>query len=44
VLSRFDYPNKDYKVVGTPDPKIIGKPADMYDDGESQSAEFPVVK
>ena len=44
VLSRFDYPNKDYKLVGTPDPRIIGKPADMYDDGESQSAEFPVVK
>ncbi len=44
VLSRFDYPNKDHKLVGTPDPNIIGKPADMYDEGEGQSAEFPVVK
>ena len=44
VLSRFDYPNKDYKLVGTPDPKIIGKPADMYDEGETPTGSFPVVK
>jgi len=44
VLSRFDYPNKDYKLVGTPDPKIIGKPADMYDEGETPTGSFPVLK
>lgn len=43
VLSRFDYPNKDHRVVGTPDPKIIGRPDDVYDEGEMPSGHFPVV-
>lgn len=43
VLSRFDYPDKDHRVVGTPDPKIIGRPSDVYDDGEAPSGHFPVI-
>ncbi|WP_427870487.1 polyphosphate kinase 2 [Leucobacter luti] len=43
VLSRFDYPNKDHEVVGTPDPKLIGAPDSVYDDGETPTGSFPVV-
>lgn len=43
VLARFDYPDKDYEVVGTPDPKIIGAPNDVYDEGETPTGTFPVV-
>ncbi|WP_415032011.1 polyphosphate kinase 2 [Gordonia sp. (in: high G+C Gram-positive bacteria)] len=43
VLSRFDYPNKDHRVVGTPDPKIIGSPKTVYDEGEAPSGTFPIV-
>lgn len=43
VLSKFDYPNKDHKLVGTPDPKIVGRPKDMYDDGEQPGGSFPVI-
>ncbi|WP_244304823.1 polyphosphate kinase 2 [Leucobacter viscericola] len=44
VLSRFDYPDKDHSVVGTPDPKLIGPPSEIYDDGETATGTFPVVK
>lgn len=43
VLSRFDYPDKDSDVVGVPDPKIIGSPASVYDEGETPTGTFPVV-
>lgn len=43
VLSKFDYPDKDYKLVGTPDPKLIGPPAQVYDEGEAPLGTFPVV-
>ncbi|QIM19642.1 polyphosphate kinase 2 [Leucobacter coleopterorum] len=43
VLSRFDYPDKDHAVVGTPDPKLIGPPSEVYDDGETPTGTFPVV-
>lgn len=43
VLSKFDYPDKDYKLVGTPDPKLIGPPAQVYDEGETPAGTFPVV-
>ncbi|MFD2674031.1 polyphosphate kinase 2 [Gulosibacter bifidus] len=43
VLSQFDYPNKDHSVVGKPDPRIVGSPRDIYDDGEQPSGEFPNV-
>lgn len=44
VLSQFDYPNKDHKVVGAPDPLIIGSPTSVYDEGEAPTGSFPVVK
>lgn len=44
VLSQFEYKNKDHKVVGTPDPKIIGSPSQVYDQGETPTGTFPVVK
>jgi len=43
VLSLFDYPDKDRKLVGTPDAKIIGSPATVYDEGETPTGTFPVV-
>src|SRR5947209_15840116 len=32
VLSRFDYPDKDGEVVGTPDPLIVGPASEVLDD------------
>ena len=43
VLSQFDYPNKDPEAVGTPDPKLIGAPDSVYDDGEAPTGSFPVI-
>ena len=34
VLTQFDYPGKDHRVVGRPDPLIIGSPDTIYVDGE----------
>ncbi len=43
VLSSFNYPGKNEKVVGTPDPQVIGDPATIYDSGETPDASFPVI-
>ncbi|MBC9953614.1 polyphosphate kinase 2 [Leucobacter sp. cx-42] len=43
VLAQFDYPEKDFEVVGTPDAKIIGSPADVYDDGETPTGTMPII-
>ncbi len=34
VLSRFDYANKDVDLVGTPDPAIVGRASQLFEDGE----------
>jgi hypothetical protein len=34
VLSTLDYPTKDPDVVGTPDPLIVGPPAEVYETSE----------
>jgi hypothetical protein len=34
VLSTLDYPTKDPDVVGTPDPLIVGPPAQVYEQSE----------
>jgi polyphosphate kinase len=34
VLSTLDYPTKDTDVVGTPDPLIVGPPAQVYEQSE----------
>ncbi len=44
VLSKFDYPGKNHEVVGTPDPKIIGSPSEVYDQGETPTASIPVIE
>lgn len=44
VLNIFPYPNKDTKLIGTPDPQIIGPQTEVYDSGESpNTAGFPIV-
>lgn len=37
VLSTLDYPTKDPDVVGTPDPLIIGPPAQVYEQSEQHN-------
>ena len=32
VLDRLDYDDKDRQVVGTPDPRIVGPPDEVYDE------------
>ena len=34
VLSHVDYDGKDHEIVGQPDPKIVGKAADLFEVGE----------
>jgi hypothetical protein len=34
VLSQFDYTGKDPEVVGTPDPQIVGRASQMFEEGE----------
>lgn len=43
VLSKFDYPDKDHGLIGTPDPLIVGDPETVYDDGERPGGSFPVI-
>lgn len=43
VLSQFEYSGKDQHIVGTPDPRIIGHPATVYDEGEAPSGVFPTI-
>jgi polyphosphate kinase len=35
VLSTVEYEGKDHEVVGRPDPKIVGKAADLFEVGEA---------
>ncbi len=41
VLSQFDYPSKDTKVVGRPDRLIIGRATKVHEVGESPDRLFP---
>ena len=41
VLSQLDYAEKNVEVVGTPDPVIVGPPADIYETGENTGRVFP---
>ncbi|MBH0131550.1 polyphosphate kinase 2 [Salinibacterium sp. NK8237] len=43
LLAQFDYTTKDNDVVGIPDPKVIGSPRSIYDDGEVLGGTFPTV-
>ena len=37
VLSRLDYPDKDFAVVGTPDPLLVGPASEVYEKEERGS-------
>ena len=39
LLDRFDYDDKDQQIVGTPDPRIVGSPDEVYD--EDQLTDHP---
>ena len=41
VLARFDYDDKDFDVVGTPDGRIVGAAATLLEEGEDDSALSP---
>jgi polyphosphate kinase 2 len=41
VLNLIDYPEKDPAVVGTPDPLIVGPPADIYETDELTGTTYP---
>ena len=43
MLARFDYPDKDHAVVGTPDPLIVGPAAAFLEEGERASGLFPTL-
>ena len=41
VLRHFDYPDKNHKLVGSPDRLIIGSPDSVYEEGERPKKDFP---
>ena len=41
VLASFDYPNKDHRAVGTPDPLIVGPASAVFEEGEHVNVELP---
>ncbi len=43
VLSKLDYPEKNIELVGTPDPVIVGPPADIYETEENTGRVFPAL-
>ena len=43
VLNRLDYPDKDARVVGEPDPQIVGPPAQIYEQEENTGRVFPLL-
>jgi polyphosphate kinase 2 len=38
VLAQFEYDDKDARIVRTPDPLIVGRAADVYENGENAMA------
>jgi polyphosphate kinase 2 len=43
VLSHLDYADKDPEIVGSPDPLVVGPPADIYETGEQTGRVFPLL-
>ena len=43
VLASFPYDGKDAQVVGRPDPLIIGRGADLFEQGERSGEVFPTL-
>ncbi|MDT0189768.1 polyphosphate kinase 2 [Rothia terrae] len=45
VLAQFEYPNKDYSVVGTTDPLVVGPASAVFEEDELENPSgFPVLK
>lgn len=43
VLASFEYPNKDHRFVGTPDPLIVGPASAVFEEGEHVNVELPSI-
>ncbi|MDI9915143.1 polyphosphate kinase 2 [Rhodococcus sp. IEGM 1379] len=43
VLASFEYPNKDHKLVGTPDPLIVGPASAIFEEGEHVNVMLPSI-
>jgi polyphosphate kinase 2 len=41
LLTRFEYENKDHEVVGTPDPLLVGRASQLFEDDERPTRQFP---
>ena len=41
VLASFDYPSKDHRVVGSPDPLLVGPASRVFEPGETSGRLFP---
>jgi len=41
LLTRFEYGNKDREVVGAPDPKLVGRASQLFEDDEGPTRQFP---
>ena len=42
LLTRFDYPDKNHEVVVPPDPKLVGRPADIREPGDVRLSPTPL--
>ena len=43
VLNRFPYVDRDTDVVGTPDPLLVGRGADLLEDDERADTLYPTL-
>jgi len=41
LLSRFGYDDKDVEVAGTPDPRLVGRASQLFEDDERPFRQFP---
>src|SRR2546429_1034001 len=41
LLSRFGYDDKDVEVAGTPDPQLVGRASQLFEDDERPFRQFP---
>jgi polyphosphate kinase 2 len=41
LLTRFEYEKKDHEVVGGPDPQLVGRASQLFEDDERPTRQFP---
>ena len=41
LLTRFEYEKKDHEVVGAPDPMLVGRASQLFEDDERPTRQFP---